>query len=241
MTHEDKKRDARLIIDFFHRLMMHHAMWFSEVRKSLGDEEAYLILEEAWEKGSAIQIERLSKTLGFELEDGIPAPLLNLPDSKLEELRKSLSVNWLANDGVWFQTVEFSHDIDTAKQCNDNCWAQFSPFEAWSVKRLLGIPDNPGLDGLKKALAFRFYAYVNRHSFTDETNDSFVYTMDECRVQAARRRKGLDDYPCMSAGIVEYTSFAKAIDQHISTECIGCPPERHDGEWYCSWRFSISE
>jgi hypothetical protein len=63
--------------------------------------------------------------------------------------------------------------------------------------------------------------------------------MNDCRVQSARKRKGLDDYPCKSAGIIEYSTFAAAIDTRIKTECIGCPPDKHPDEWYCAWKFSI--
>lgn len=236
-----KTENVKLLIDFFHRLMMHHAMWYAEVKQQLGAEKAYAILSGVYQKSYEIQLNRLSKTLGFEIVDGLPAPLLNLDDNKIESLKETLSLNWLANDGIWFQAVEFSEDMPTAKKCNDLCWAEFSPLEAISVKRLLNMPENSGLEGLKEALQLRFYAFVNRQSITEEGADSFVFSMNECRVQAARRRRGLDDYPCKSAGIVEYTTFAATIDPRIKTECIGCPPDRHSGSWFCSWRFSISE
>jgi len=49
------------------------------------------------------------------------------------------------------------------------------------------------------------YAFINRQTIVDEGPKSFVFEMSECRVQQARQRKGLDDYPCKSAGLVEYT------------------------------------
>ena len=79
-------------------------------------------------------------------------------------------------------------------------------------KTPIGIGENSGLDGLKKALKFRLYAFINEQSFAEETENSFVFRMDQCRVQNARKRKGLDDYPCKSGGLVEYTTFAEAID-----------------------------
>ncbi len=53
--------------------------------------------------------------------------------------------------------------------------------------------------------------------------------------------KGLADYPCKSAGVIEYTGFAKAIDPRIWTRCIGCPPDAHPDEWRCAWEFTIEE
>jgi hypothetical protein len=235
----DQKDTARLILDFSHRIMMHHAMWFAEVQHQLGREKAWDILKTAYERSCSIQMKRLAKTLGFELEDDIPKPLLDLPKDALVALKESVAINWLANDGVWFQAVEFSRGMFDAKRCNDSCWSNFSPFEAWSIKRFLNLPEEPGLEGLKKALQFRLYATINKQSITDESETSFVFQMNDCRVQTARKRKGLEDYPCKSGGMAEYPTFAECIDPRIKTECIGCPPDEHPAEWFCAWRFSI--
>lgn len=230
---------VRLIIDFFHRTMMHHAMWYAEVERQMGREKALKILKVAYEHSSAVQLQRLAKVLGFELKDGLPAPLFDLPQENLEKLKEAAAANWLANDGVWFQAVEFTRGMAEAKKCNDACWGNFSPFEAWSIRQFLNLPENPGLEGLKKALGFRLYAAINKQSIVDEKPESFVFRMNDCRVQSTRKRKGLPDYPCKSAGIVEYSTFAAAIDARIKTECISCPPDPHPEDYYCSWLFSI--
>lgn len=235
------EENARLIIDFFHRTMMHHAMWFANVQQNLGKEKALEVLDRVYKQTYSLQMNRLSKVLGFEMKTDLPAPLLQMTEEAQNKLRESVAVNWLANDGIWFQAVEFSHDMQLAKTCNDASWADFSPLEAWSVKRLLNLPEPAGLDGLKKALFFRLYAFINVQSITDETPNSFIFRMNDCRVQSARKRKGLDDYPCKSGGTVEYTSFASAIDNRIKTECICCPPDPHGDEFYCAWKFYIEE
>jgi hypothetical protein len=175
------------------------------------------------------------------VKDGIPQPLLDMPKEKMIELIDNIGLNWLAGDGIWFQEVEFKYGMNDAKRCNDSCWAWFSPFEAWSIKRLLKLPENPGLEGLKKALQMRLYAQINVQSISDETPTSFVFQMNDCRVQSARKRKNMEDYPCKSAGLVEYASFARAIDSSIKTECVGCPPDAHPDEWFCAWKFFIEE
>ena len=65
--------------------------------------------------------------------------------------------------------------------------------------------------------------------------------MVDCRVQSTRKRKGLDDFPCKSVGIVEYEGFAKAIDPRIETKCIACPPDPHPEEYWCAWEFTLVE
>jgi hypothetical protein len=235
-----QKDTARLAMDMFHRILIHYALWFTEVRHQMGMERALDILKTASERSIGIQLSRLSKFIGFEMKDGVPEPLLNMSKTSLLQLMDQVAANWLANDGVWFQAVEFSSGMDDAKRCNDTCWAHFSPFEARSIKNFLNLPVDPGLEGLKKALYFRMYARINKQQIIEEGTDSIVFRMNECRVQSARKRKGLDDYPCKSGGMVEYTYFARSIDQRISTECIACPPDAHPEDWYCAWRFKMA-
>jgi hypothetical protein len=232
---------ARLVMDMFHRIMIHYVLWFTEVRHQMGMERALAVLKNASERSIELQLSRLSKLIGFEMKDGLPQPLLKMPKESLQQLLDNVAVNWLANDGVWFQAVEFSSGMNDAKRCNDSCWALFSPFEAWSIKNFLKLPPKPGLDGLKKALNFRVYARINTQRVIEEDSDSFVFQMNECRVQSARKRRGLDDYPCKSGGMVEYTYFARSIDERITTECIACPPDAHPDQWYCAWRFKMNK
>lgn len=238
---EDLSREdmARLVIDMFHRTAVHHTLWFREVEDQMGMEKALDVMNVAYHKSYDIQMKRLAGIFGFEMKDGIPKPLLDMSREDLLNLMKTLGTNWIAGDGVWFQAVEATHGMDDAKRCNDSCWTRFSPFEGWSIKAFLGLPQKAGINGLKKALQFRMYSHINVQTIIDEDPHTIVFQMNDCRVQSARKRKGLDDYPCKSAGLVEYKTFAESIDKRILTECVGCPPDPHPDEWFCSWRFSI--
>lgn len=232
---------ARLVLDMFHRTIVHHTFWFREVEHQLGFEKALDIMKTAYSSSYTVQMKRLSRFFGFEMKEDIPELLLDMPRDKLLELIRCLGTNWIAGDGIWFQAVESVYGINDAKRCNDSCWTRFSPFEAWSIKELLELPKYPGIEGLKKALKFRMYASVNVQSMVEEGPESIVFQMNDCRVQSARKRRGLDDYSCKSAGLVEYSRFAHGIDSRIQTECIGCPPDPHPEEWFCAWRFTIPE
>ena len=237
LSREDK---TRLVRDLLHRTIVHYGLWFTEVRHQMGMDRALDTLEAVSEKSLDIQLARLGKLFGVDLIQGLPEPVHNLPDDLLDGLIDALALNWLANDGVWFQAVEFESGMNDAKRCNDSCWAHFSPVEARAIKRFLGLSKHPGLDGLKKALQFRVYSRINTQSIVDDGPGAFIFQMNRCRVQATRQRKGLDDYPCKSAGLVEYSYFARAVDPRIVTECVACPPDAHPEEWFCAWRFSMS-
>jgi hypothetical protein len=231
---------VRFILDVIHRSVLHYGLWFAEVRHQMGSARALEALNTACGRSVEVQLSRLAEVLGFDLQDGLPQPLLNMDRSNLNRIAEALALNWLSNDGVWFQAVEFRDGMNDAKRCNDSVWCVFSPVEAWSVRRLLGLPERAELAGLKRALDFRTYALINTYSLVEEAPDRLALYMNECRVQAARRRKGLADYACKSAGLVEYTYFARAIDDRIRTEAIGCPPDPHPDEWYCAWRFTLA-
>ncbi len=231
---------SRLAMDMFHRIVVHHVLWFMEVEHQMGMDRALEIMDSAYKKSFNTQMKRFAKFFGFEMEQGVPKPLMEMPREKIVALLTDTSINWLANDGIWFQAVESKYGMFDAKRCNDSCWTRFSPFEAWSIKRFLQLPEKPGLEGLKQALQLRMYARINVQSIIDESPNSIIFQMNDCRVQTARKRQGLEDYPCKSAGLVEYSSFARSIDSRIKTECIGCPPDVHPENWFCAWRFSLA-
>jgi hypothetical protein len=227
------------LMEGFRRTLVHYGCWFREVEYQIGIQKATEIEGEAGDLAWQIMLKRLSGLFGFEIDNGVPRPLTQLSKEKLLEAIDAVAVNWLADDGVWFQTVEKHYGMDYAKRCNDTCWSRFSPYEALRIKKLLGLSESPGLAGLKIALGFRMYARVNKQSIEEIDQTQFIFRMDDCRVQSARKRKGLPDYPCRSVGMVEYPFFASTIDSRIETECIGCPPDEHPENWYCAWKFKM--
>lgn len=229
---------ARFLVDVFRRTMLHYGFWFNEVHHQLGLEEALQTEQEVAAKVFPIVIKRLSKTLGFETKEDLPAFLADMPKEKLITLIDAMAANWVTSDGVWFQTMEKRHDMNTAKRCNDTCWTRYSPLEANMIKSLLKFPEKAGLDSLATALNFRLYALINKQTMEKE-GKCLILRMVNCRVQDARKSKGLEDYHCKSAGLVEFATFAHTIDQRIKTECIACPPDKHPEEWYCAWRFTL--
>jgi len=161
-----------------------------------------------------------------------------LSHEELVTLLGNFAKNWLAHDGLWFQAVERRRGLEEAIRADAEAWERFSPIEAERIKRFLGLPEQPGLDGLERALEYRLYAVLNRQSASRE-GDRLRFFMNECRVQSARKRKGLPDFPCKPVGLVEYSRFAETIDARIRTRCIACPPDEHPDEFYCGWEFWV--
>lgn len=162
-----------------------------------------------------------------------------LPREKLLELISDYAKNWLAMDGVWFQSIEQMHGMDEAMKHDCNAWRRFTVIEANRIKVFLGLPEQAGLDGLRRALNFRMYAPLNSAESTLE-NNQLIYSVTSCRVQTARARKGLSYHPCKPVGLIEYSGFANAIDNRITTECISCYPEITCETSNCVWKFTLN-
>jgi hypothetical protein len=159
-----------------------------------------------------------------------------------EELIKIIiddAKNWLAHDGLWFQAIERQYGIEAAVDADREAWRYFTVIEAKRIMARLGIEPGGGIPALVECLKHRFYARINLQESIEVTDTRAVFRMLDCRVQSARKRKGMADHPCKSVGIVEYSEFARTVDPRIKTSCITCPPDPHPEHFWCAWEFYI--
>ena len=164
--------------------------------------------------------------------------LYDLSKEQLIALIDIYSKNWLALDGVWFQSVEQKYGMDEAIFHDEQAWKRYTVIEAARLKTFLQLPELAGLDGLKKALSLRFYANINQDEIIVSGN-TLTYRAVDCRVQTARQRKGMSFHPCKSVGVIEYAEFARVIDRRITCKCLSCYPEIEDESCCCSWLFTL--
>ena len=144
----------------------------------------------------------------------------SLSKEKLIQLIEDYSKNWLAMDGVWFQSVERTNGMDAAMYHDTEAWKRFTVIEA----------------------QLRFYANLNESDIIrDDAQQVLIYRTRECRVQRARERKNMPFHPCKSVGEIEYAGFARTIDDRITCECISCFPDVTDATCCCAWRFRLEE
>ena len=147
--------------------------------------------------------------------------------------------NWLAHDGLWFQAVDQKYGMETAIEIDRAAWEKFTVVEAKRIMARLGIEPGGGIPALVECFKHRLYARLNLQESIEVSETRAVFRMVDCRVQSARKRKGLPDFPCKTVGIVEYSGFARTIDPRIETRCIACPPDAHPDEFWCAWEFIL--
>ena len=167
--------------------------------------------------------------------------LKKLSKEELISYIEDISKNWLAMDGVWFQAVEKRYGMEKAIECDIDSWNVFTVIEAKRIMQRFNVPENGGIPALMKALKFRVYANINKQEIIEISEDRCVFRMIDCRVQSARKRKGLPDFPCKRVGMTEYILFAKTIDPRIEVTCLSCPPDAHPEDYYCAWEFILKK
>jgi len=163
----------------------------------------------------------------------------DLSKDEILELLIDASKNWLTHDGLWFRAVEDKYGIEAAMELDKKAWEKFTVIEAKRIMERLHIEPGGGIPALVQALKFRLYAHINVQEVKEVSDTRCVFRMNRCRVQEARKRQGLADFPCKSIGIAEYSGFAKTIDPRIKTTCLVCPPDPHPPDVWCSWEFKI--
>ncbi len=167
--------------------------------------------------------------------------LEKLSREQLEQLLIDFAKRWLAHDGLWFQEIEKDYGLDEAIRLDAAAWEKFTSIEAKRIMAFLGIEPGGGLPALKEALQFRLYSTINKQEIIEKDDHTFVFRMNDCRVQSARKRKRMPEFPCRPVGLVEYIGFARTIDSRIQTRCLYCPPDDHPEDSFCAWEFSIPE
>lgn len=166
----------------------------------------------------------------------------DLEDFSKKELRELLAdaaKNWLAHDGLWFRAVEERYGLEAAMDLDRKAWERFTVIEAQRIMRHLGMKPGGGIPALVQALKFRLYAHLNVQEALEVTETRCVFHMKTCRVQEARRRQGLPDFPCKSVGVIEYSGFSRTIDPRLETKCLVCPPDPHPLDVMCAWEFTL--
>lgn len=166
--------------------------------------------------------------------------LAHLSREELIELVTIYSKNLIAMDGVWFQSLERECGMDVAMHHDIEAWKRFTRIEARRIKKFLNLPEQAGLDGLEKALAYKLNTLSNIAESRIE-EDVLYYKILDCRIQSARIKKDMPLHPCKSVGLVEYEGFAEVLDGRISAECLSCYPDVTDESCSCSWKFTLNE
>jgi hypothetical protein len=123
--------------------------------------------------------------------------------------------NWLAHDSCWFlapRSVSTWRRPSNSTRVRGNGLPRPKHGALWPhLTSSLLVASGPG-----ESLSLRLYAVINSEP-TEWSDDRhrLRFFMDVCRVQEARHRKGLPDFPCKKVGIVD-ARISWRIDNRLS-------------------------
>ena len=164
--------------------------------------------------------------------------LSELPKEKIHEYIFMQLRNLWAADGLYFLNIEKRYGTEIATQIDADVWAVMGKIEARKLKEFLGIT-KADLPSMMQALQFSTWALdlEEKEIIIQENCASIRNTC--CRVQNARKRKGLKEFGCKPVRIKFLQAFAKEFNPDIVVKCIICPPDKHPDTLWCQWEFTL--
>lgn len=141
-------------------------------------------------------------------------------------------------DGLYFLGIEEKFGTQAATEIDVNCWRLMGKLEAKELREILQVKDN-SIASLMYLLKNTSWALYQVKKEIEIARDRLVFRVTDCRVQQARIRKGLSEFPCKQVRYGYLKSFAEEFNPNIKLNCKICPPSPHPPNIWCEWEFSL--
>ncbi|MCK4440281.1 hypothetical protein KAU85_04790, partial [Candidatus Bathyarchaeota archaeon] len=118
-------------------------------------------------------------------------------------------------------------------------WQVMAKIEAKSLRRMFQVSENTDISTIMNLLQKSSWALDQSFKTVETSDNKAVLTIDRCRTQEARLRKGLGEFPCKRVRFGYLKNFAKTLNPNVEVNCIVCPPDKHPPDLWCRWEFKL--
>ncbi len=161
-------------------------------------------------------------------------PIENLLDYFFLQIRNVWRV-----DGLYFLGIEEKFGTEAATEIDAGVWQIMAKIEAKSLRRMFQVGENAGIPTIMNLLRKSSWALDQPFKTIEISDNRAVLSIDRCRTQEARLKKGLNEFPCKKVRFGYLKNFAKTLNPNAEVNCIVCPPGKHPKDLWCKWEFVL--
>jgi hypothetical protein len=142
-------------------------------------------------------------------------------------------------DGLYFLGIEQKFDTEAATEIDSGVWQIMAKIEANSLRKMFQIGRNADIPTIVSTLQMSSWALDQPFKTVEVSNRRAILSIDKCRTQEARLKKGLTEFPCKKVRFGYLKNFAKTLNPNVEVNCLICPPGKHPPNLWCRWEFRL--
>lgn len=142
-------------------------------------------------------------------------------------------------DGLYFLGIEEKFGTEAATEIDAGVWQTMAKIEAKSLRKMFQVGENANIPTIVNLLRKSSWALDQTFKTVEISDSRAILSIDRCRTQEARLKKGLSEFPCKKVRFGYLRNFAKTLNPDVQVNCIVCPPDKHPPELWCRWEFTL--
>jgi hypothetical protein len=142
-------------------------------------------------------------------------------------------------DGLYFLGIEQKFGTEAATEIDAGVWQIVARIEAKSLRKMFQIGGNADIPTIMNLLQKSSWALDQPFKTIEISGERAVLSIDRCRTQEARLKKGLSEFPCKKVRFGYLKNFAKTLNPNVEVNCLVCPPDKHPRDIWCRWEFKL--
>jgi len=126
-----------------------------------------------------------------------------------------------------------------ATEIDAGVWRIMAQIEAKSLRRMFQVRENADIPTIMNLLRKSSWALDQPFKTVETSDKRAILSIDRCRTQEARLKKGLSEFPCKKVRFGYLRKIVKTLNPNVEVNCTVCPPDKHPSNLWCRWEFKL--